>query len=359
MNTNGKKFNGVVFLQRSRCDFYSTQFGQTLRLEIPTTVMRDLEIIKYDQLVALIKTFIETNKIMPAQLLFVLSDEILFYKDFNHFILNSEDPELQQFLSHIPFDYVTTKTYKLEKGSRVIATNKDIFYLFKKAFAGFGFEVQSVVPSFTLGVSLNFSNGLTPEIAQLFLKKTEQVKQQNLLTTMVVTEQKPKSEGEPKKYNKKRLYIMLGFFGFLILILFIVSYQAFSPVKNAPTTTQPPVVSRPLPTMKQELEITPSTQSAIPRSGISIQILNGSGKSNLALLIKNSLADAGFTDVTTGNASGVTQTKTFIVFNKSVTSEVRIEIINVLKEFFSDVSTQESETNQYKVIVTTGTIVNE
>ena len=64
----------VLFLARNRLYFYDG--SNVLTLELPQIIVHDLDVKDHDGLFNLITLFIKDNKLVPAQLYFVLSEAV-------------------------------------------------------------------------------------------------------------------------------------------------------------------------------------------------------------------------------------------------------------------------------------------
>ncbi len=96
-----------------------------------------------------------------------------------------------------------------------------------------------------------------------------------------------------------------------------------------------------------------SASATLDEQKTRIQILNGSGVPGQADKIKVFFTQAGFTSVQTGNATGVTQAQTQVVFSKQLNSVTRDKIVSVLKTQFPSITSRESTDTAFDAVITT------
>src|SRR3990172_9398834 len=120
-------FKGVLLLRRDGFDFYEDKSGRILSFPFSNSVVNSLEIINPEEFKNQVKAFIEINKFLPADLMIILSADVLFEKDIQTQDPNIQDLEVQKFLDVIPFETISTKTLPMDgQGVRIIAVNKNL-----------------------------------------------------------------------------------------------------------------------------------------------------------------------------------------------------------------------------------------
>src|SRR4051794_9574314 len=96
----------IAFLDKLRMDFFLKDSQAVLHLEFAQTIMHDLEIINKDDLVALLKKFLEVNKIPVGDIIIILSDNLFFMKDFPPLPLNQQKLEVEKYIDIVPFENI-------------------------------------------------------------------------------------------------------------------------------------------------------------------------------------------------------------------------------------------------------------
>src|SRR5262249_10825921 len=128
--------------------------------------------------------------------------------------------QADEFIEHVPFDNVVSKTMPLKNGVKVIATNKDFYETIAIAFEHLGFTVESVLPGLVVGNGLSLRPVLDPSMANVILQKVNTLKQYNLLNQQVYQPLLRQETGEvdeveiesqkPKKASRKSIYALAG-----------------------------------------------------------------------------------------------------------------------------------------------------
>jgi len=221
MAQEGKK--EVLFLVRD--SFYLYDGSAVLTLEFPTTLVHDVDVKNRDSLHDLITSFIQNNKLVPAQLFFILSEAVCFTKDFP--IVAPADAlkieaETKEFIDAIPFSSVVSKVYKTPTTIRVVGSNQDLIDTIFEAFENKGFGISALVP---VNIFPDFGNAtdLNPEIAQKILDKREIVIAASMVGERTVKEQQLATSQTAVPKNKLLPYLIGGFILLLvILVVFIV-----------------------------------------------------------------------------------------------------------------------------------------
>ncbi len=283
MATNTKK-KGVIFIEKNAFYYFDETRTNVLQYAFPPNLVQDLEIFDKEALETQIKTFIDTNKIFPANLMLVISDSIIFEKMVPLTDNSKKDQEVQNFLENIPFENIIYKVYDQDKGYKIIAFNKEIFTSLKSAFETPGFTVSGVIPNFILG-NMGSSGTLQINTVKFVLSKFDMLQKEslviepvkpNILDTDILNlkanenneteEEQFTTTRPPVKKNSTLPYLSAVFF-VLFIVLGIVIYMQFqqnkkpSPVPS--TIVAPSLAPSPSPTIEIE-PTTTSTPSATP-----------------------------------------------------------------------------------------------
>ena len=328
-----------------------------LSLQLPATVVQDMEVIDEDGLSKLIAGFVKTNKLKPSSLLICFSHACYFQKDVPEKATASEIVALKaEFDDNVPFNKVLSREFTQGKKVKIIGINRDLAYAIKHGFDILLFETEGIVPLFALygeqAVTFNTQMG------EQLMKHYNSLQQ---ITFPVATDDTLNTDpaeieysGEKKKSSNRTL-LLLGVFVFLLLIL-ILFYMIMKQKRAAPppvneSSQQATVVT--VPTVLPSPSETPTPVPTVQKELIAIQVLNGSGIPGQADLIKARLEDGGFVEVTTGNAPTQTSEKTSIVFKPSTPRSYRQEITTALQLLGFDLSIREAEDIEFDVLITT------
>ena len=221
---------GIIYLNKNGFALFDDKTKGVFQFNFKSEVAKDLEVISIDQLKLQIKSFVESNKITPSGLIMVISQSMLFEKDFALLPKEQLEIEIQKFLDNIPFEHVSSKTFQYEKGYRVVAANSHFFESIKNAFEALGFIVVTVMPSVAFG---NIAESLNLETIKIILNKFVALKQYNFLPTSQNDSIEARDDKTNNEKNKQKNLIAIGIFVLLIVILSIVVFVILSSQKSS------------------------------------------------------------------------------------------------------------------------------
>lgn len=166
----------------------------------------------------------------------------------------------------------------------------------------------------------------------------------------VVTESPAPSRdffGQPKP---KKSGIAGPLIAVLVLLLLVGGLFLFMKSKSSSTGGSPePTIEEPTIT-----EQTPSPTPSVNKAEIKIKVLNGTGTSGEAGLLKDKLTAAGYTNVESGNASRQDYTDAQVSFSSDTPGTVKEEIISILKGTYKGVKETSGVSSGFNVEVITG-----
>lgn len=215
--------------------------------EIPTSVMREFEIISPEGLAQQVKAVLSAQKTTPGALIIIFSDAICFEKIFPVPITGQERPEITEYFETVPFERVLSRVYPHPNGSKAIALNREIFESFRASFEAFGFTVYSAVPAYVLNL-LGVSNLDQNTVGQIFKRATEVGQYTMVMTRQPVLNLQQKQEELAKKHTP---LILVVFIFFLIVVFgatFFILNQQQQQVRQISTTPTPFATPIPTPT---------------------------------------------------------------------------------------------------------------
>ncbi len=97
-----------------------------------------------------------------------------------------------------------------------------------------------------------------------------------------------------------------------------------------------------------------STPSAEARSGVSIEVQNGTGIAGEAAYLQTQLSNLGYSNIKVGNAPDQSGTVTEVTFANSVSQVIVDEITQKLKSIYQSVTTTTSSSATTDVVIVTG-----
>lgn len=371
----------VLFLQKDRFELYSSAYLRVFEFLYVPEIIQDFDVKNSDLMEDLLKIFINNNKIPPSELIVVLSDNICFIKDIVNPITAQPVPpvgqqaapapqpsllpqpsktpeeiqkEVELFVSHVPFDNVAYVSIPLPNGSKICATNEDIYKVIISSFENAGFKVNNVIPGIVFGNNLSAKPTMDPAMGNFILQNINSIKQHSFLKkkipltlpekkTEIVNEvpehEKEKHDGK----NNKRLIVLVGAFIVLLLILVVVYVMSLGQAPSSVPKTQS-LSPAPLAT---QLTLTPSNVavSTVPGknefSNLSLQIINASASSAQGEFLRELLVKYGFKSVALQTQSSVGTTSTVIKFSPNVSPDSRATVLNEVKKVTSNIQVQE------------------
>src|SRR3989338_2242713 len=158
------KNKAIVFIHKDKLEYFDETQSKIFQFVFQPNLIQDLEVVDKDQINIQLKSFIGTNKLTVANLLFVIAEAITFEKTFQIVPNANKDLEIQKFLENIPFEHVSYKIIDGQKDYKVLATNKELYISFKYCFESMGFVVVGAIPQSSLGELYRNSQNLSSDI---------------------------------------------------------------------------------------------------------------------------------------------------------------------------------------------------
>ncbi len=207
----------LIFLDKNRVFVYDG--NGILRLDIPETVIRDVDIIDKSGFDSLVDSFIKTRKLAPSQVWLVLADGICFSKDIVETDPLKIEGDVKDFLEAVPFDKVISKRYRSGTGIRVIATNLEYIEALVEIFDKDGFVTEGIVPG-AMFPGFATRKVLDADFARYILGNKSLMRTGNMLTKIALPVSTPEAPEAHKK--SKLLPYLIGGFTILLIILVVV-----------------------------------------------------------------------------------------------------------------------------------------
>jgi len=333
----------VVDVDRDQLIFCDHRSGTTFAFPYPPGSMKDLEVVNREELGAKLKNFITDRKLVPTDLVFVLSPNVCFEKDLPHLSEDERQNHTTQFLDMVPFSSISSKLFHVGNDYKLAAINRDFYESLAKPFTALGFSVVAVVPSFILG-TMGVKGNFDIEACRVISKRLDYVLENSFLTPAPPTE----GLGGHRQYIKDHPLVFVALSVALVTLLGVTSFL---------TLRRPPrrVVAAPPPKISVAPTQVPSpTPEATPSAQLTVQVLNGSGRPGQATEIHAALEKLGFTssNITTGNAIG-SPSQTLVVYSARVPNPLRDRVGDLLKNFSPTFSTAEVASPSSDIIITT------
>jgi hypothetical protein len=211
----------VVFVDRNRLQFYGSGLSSILVLDIPTTIVRDLDVVNRDALYTLVNQWLKQNNLGGSQLFFILAPDTYFEKSLITKGESEQETEILHFYDSVPFEELTTKVLTFENGKRAFAINKEYLEAIRHAFLIQGHRVVVAVPALALG-TLAAKRWLDAEMGSYVLKHADMLQEYNVVDFEEQNQAATApASAVPTTKTNPRLMIMVGILGVLLLVLIL------------------------------------------------------------------------------------------------------------------------------------------
>lgn len=364
----------VIYIDRNSLAVYQDVLHDIPRFNFTQDLVVNSDVVNKEKLMGLIGTFIKLFKMVPSSLVIILSDDVIYVKDFtdafkepssgalkeNTDYVQDRD-QVQNFLENVPFENVLAKVIKAKGVNRAVAVNKDLIRVITNAFANKGSVVEAVIPGFLYGQSAKLASGLNAVNARIILENVEVLKLGNLLTNQDEMSSLQTSESEigltmheqTKKPRNIRQFILIGAFVFLLIVLIIVFAYSNKP-QNLPKDS---AVEKIPANSVDIISITPTvavaTESAKPID-IKIKIIQTSASDEKSIKLKNELLKIGIQDFSSEILEISVPEKSSAIFSQDIPADLRDRIIAEIKKVLPDISILESQDSGFTVDITVG-----
>lgn len=235
----------VCYIDKNKALFYQDVDGSMLKMDFPPDIISDQELSGREKFEYLIESFLETNKLGKGNIIFIYAPDIAIEKDFPDELAGNKNEEIQKFINMIPFEEVLSKIYKLNKKTKVVAINQEIYESIKNIFAKKNFSVLAIIPSTVLQETVA---ELSMNIDLAFIaNKIYSLKQYSMVNAGELSNQNTKEKPSLAKKQKVRMYFLLSVFAillFVLIIILIINLLPKNSSKNLPVI-QPPLSPSP------------------------------------------------------------------------------------------------------------------
>lgn len=382
---------GIIYLDRNSLTYFSSKFAP-ITYNYPAGSVREFEIVNEELFSKELSNFIQNNKIIPSDAVILMSPEVLFEKEFLSEVvkkpeeiakqqsqLNQKNPvaapsqtqpaqnieshelfleervrQIQLFLDTVPIEEVASKTYKFDKGVRVIATNKRLYETAIIVFNKHLFNIDAVLPITMLPKELLPTN-MNQDAAKKIFNKLEFIKQFSMLEENSPALVKPSEAYHIQmttKVTTKREYALISVFGSLLLILVGVAYTTFftssKPKHVASQSTRPAV----RPSLTPTIVISPTPDASVAaKLKSSLKVAINGGTALQANLLKQQLLESGFGNVSVKPGTSPASGKTLIIFSNKLSSVEQEAILQEIKQNLLQVTVQETTAPEADIVI--------
>lgn len=370
---NKRKERLLIFLQRSQMHLYKESSNKVDTWSFDPALINDLEIHDEDKFRLAIDGFVNQQKLNGGEAIVLLDNSVYFTQKITQSPekkttdktsetleiegdtpgliekVNFEEEEKLKFMHSMPFSNVFATILTVGKEKVIFSLNRDFYEPFIKEFTDRKYEVSYIYPILIVN-ELFGKEGFSSATAESFIQSADKYKVYNFLQAPLKKEigPTPSSTIMPDNSERKRLYLLIGAFCFLLLLLGGVILWSRSrdavpvvtpPVQDIPTTpavaenTPLPETSPVIATSSADDVITPvvSTESA-QFSNLRVALRNATGSVERGEAVEQRLIELGFTATSITSLSQQSADSTVIIVKPSVSNEIRqllqTELIN-------------------------------
>jgi hypothetical protein len=216
-------FPSAFYIDKQYISYISAKQGEVVQLPLTNEVFQDLSVISESGLERVVAHWVEQTKITPGQTLLILADSISFSADINEVTAKDTDPEVENFITALPFERVIHKVFPLENKARVTAVNALLLQPLKSVLERIGFTVICVSPSFAVG--FDEKTEFTKEIGRSAMEMADILFKYNLLSDDEVTSKLHAPEAFLSVKIDKKIIGMISVFVILLAVLGVMVWM--------------------------------------------------------------------------------------------------------------------------------------
>ena len=243
----------VILIDTTKLEVFDTASKKVYQFPFPQNSIADFEVVNVNALTDQLINFFRQNKFSFTEYVIILGTSTLFQKDFslqptssspqNQGTKAQADPikqmtvadlqvQKQRFLDLVPFQNVISTEMPINKGSKVIAGNKEICEVAQASVMPQA-NLKAIFPMTIFVSNSQQASSLTPDIARKALR-VESLKQYNMYNRTDHPRISNNNQTGFIKKQKKQDIMLIGIFAVLMLVLGVLLVPMFLPHKKAP-----------------------------------------------------------------------------------------------------------------------------
>jgi hypothetical protein len=342
----------VLYIEREHFQLSIETRADVVQYVYPPEFISNLDIIHPEHFKQNLTEFIKKNNLIFTNVLIVLSNTVVFEKDFKP----EEQNKIQEYLDNVPFETIGLLKIPAPTGIKVIVANATFYTLLAEVFSQFGINIDYVIPESALGAPVGAFSAATARF--ILTRYAELVQYRFIIDTTTVNTIQPTlvTKEEPKKKDAS-LKLLLPVMGVILLILIFVIIQQFtggsSGNKTAPTVlpTFTPVPVSPT-TTSDNTNSTPAATAALKRIS-SVQILYDPSSEAKVNQLKQNFEPIGILNVQ-ASSSSATVAVPVVVFAANIDQTDKQKVVEEVKKIFPDITVQDNPALTSDVSITIG-----
>jgi len=363
--------------------FYEERSENLHILELPNTIVNNLEILNIEEYNKLIKAFIQEKKIAVSEVIAVFSQKTCFKLEVGEGSHNNKitEEKVKNFVESVPFERIYVKEAVLDKKKVVVAINRGLYEQLMNILIELGFKLQLMTSAYFLSKMVE-KPGFNQEIAKFIIQEENNLEQFNFIKEEKV---KTKMEFAPKKDDKKtrnKIIILATFFILLIVVMIFIILRNRNEMNKLEESNK--IEAQKIKDQELQLEeeakqealnkaksltqdsvleeasdsagLNSENQGGIDSEALQkleIVIQNGSGVPGDANNLKKVLEQVGFDNITTSNAESQRTGKTQILYQSGLNPSVVELLAENVKLFINDIVLLENNSIKSDILITT------
>lgn len=212
----------LLFIERNRFQFCGGSLPSIVTIDVPESIIHDLDVIQKDAFYTLIKQWVKQYNLIASELVIVFSESSYFEKIFSSAESTQVETDILKFFDTVPYESIWTKVYPAPGGKRAVGVNKALYDAIHQGFSLQGVSTRAVLPAFALGAE-SHKHILDSSLFDYVVKNIDVLGKQSLFdnTELVIPASPGQSDSAKPQKKNSRLPLLLGVFGFLMLILVV------------------------------------------------------------------------------------------------------------------------------------------
>lgn len=321
-------------------------------MPFPPNVLKDLNVVDLPLLTSNVKSFVETNRIKPSDLVVVMDEEIYFEKVLGETTLDATAQQVQDFIDSVPLSNPSSKVFKIDNKYHAVVINRHLFESVRQAFESLGFRVVAVVPELIVG-QMGAGKEFDANACRLVLRRLDFIKE----NSFVGTQHDFSSDNLVNKNKGLAVGLSVGSILIMVAVIGIFSWQV--------TQTKQAAIARlkaraaesaktlPKPTPVPTILITP-TSAAPNLSNLTFEIRNASGVVGEASRAAQLLGTLRVTNIVETNSPA--SASSTVIYSPEVNSQARLVVTTAVKTLRPDAQEQTGTSSLPNVVIILGKI---
>lgn len=350
MNNNSTK---VVLEFSGNClILYHLEYEGDERVNFSSQVYSNQQIVNPELFDELVANFIAKVDLPAQSAVLTFTDNLIFHKELNSDPALNISVEKVNFLKTLPikFNDLVCLQIQVDEKIHILACNKQLFLSIKKIFENFKWQIRAVVPVSVFdnvkAKNLSIENVSQILNSEQILEMADFLNAEEFESGSSIDSSNVELKKDPQSSLLTIILIFILTFLIASITIFVLAKLHFSFRSFIPQSSKP----------KSSLTIPVASQSAtsspvLSKEDLKIKVLNGSGVSGKAAVVKMNLEKLGYKNIETGNTIFQDQ-PSVITFSKEVSDDIKDEVKKELQKNYPDILTQNSnDTDAVNILI--------